>query len=179
MKKYLLFIATFILVFNTGCAQKKSKAVVPAKKQDVTVVQIPENTTNANLLAAIEKPYKGKVVLIDFWATWCGPCMMAMKQIDPIKEKYLKDKKNVAFVYVTGETSPLENFNAAYPNIKGFHYRLTNAQFSALLKSLGIKGIPSYLIINKDGSKAYDNIAEGGYPGDEIITSELDKALTR
>jgi thiol-disulfide isomerase/thioredoxin len=179
MKKNLLFIATFVLIFNSSCAQQKAKPVVSPKKANVTLVQIPENTATDKLLAAIEKPYKGKVILIDFWATWCGPCMMAMKQIDPIKEKYLKEKKDIAFVYVTGETSPLQNFNEVMPTIKGYHYRLTNSQFSGLLKSLGIKGIPSYLVINKDGTKSYDNIAEGGYPGDDIITSEIDKALTK
>lgn len=179
MKRYLFFLVTLVLVCTTGCAQRKAKTVAPAKNPNVVRVQIPEDTKNANLLTAIEKPYKGKVILIDFWATWCGPCMMAMKQIDPIKEKYLKEKKNVVFVYVTGETSPLKNYEAAIPTIKGYHYRLTNAQFSALLKDLGIKGIPSYVLINKNGTKAYDNIAEGGYPGDEILSSEIDKALAR
>ena len=117
--------------------------------------------------------------MIDFWATWCGPCMAAMKSIDPIKEKYLKDKKKVSFVYVTGETSPLADFNKAIPSIKGYHYRLSNAQFKALMSSLGIRGIPSYMIVNKDGSKAYDNIAQGGYPGDDIIIAEVDKALAK
>ena len=174
MKKLITFVAAMMLVTAAGCAQKKT---TQKKTAGVSVVKIPENTPNDGLLDAIKKPYKGKVAVIDFWATWCGPCMAAMKQIDPIKEKYLKDKKKVVFVYVTGETSPLDKFNAAIPSIKGYHYRLTNAQYSALLKSLGIKGIPSYLIVNKDGTKAYDNIAEGGYPGDDIITAEIDKAL--
>ncbi|HCE47453.1 MAG TPA: thioredoxin, partial [Prevotellaceae bacterium] len=117
-----------MLTFTTGCAQKKTSATAtPKKTPGVTVVQVPEKTTNDKLLEAIKKPYKGKVIVIDFWATWCGPCMAAMKQIDPIKEQYLKEKKNVVFVYVTGETSPLANFNAAIPKIKGYHYRLTNA----------------------------------------------------
>ncbi len=177
MKKLILFMVAAMLTFTTGCAQKKTS--VPKKTPGVTLVQIPEKTANENLLDAIKKPYKGKVIVIDFWATWCGPCMAAMKQIDPIKEQYLKEKKNVVFVYVTGETSPLANFNAAIPKIKGYHYRLTNAQYSALLKSLGIKGIPTYLIVGKDGTNVYDNIAEGGYPGDNIITAEIDKALSK
>ncbi len=180
MKKLILFMVAAMLTFTTGCAQKKTSATAtPKKTPGVTVVQVSEKTTNDKLLEAIKKPYKGKVIVIDFWATWCGPCMAAMKQIDPIKEQYLKEKKNVVFVYVTGETSPLANFNAAIPKIKGYHYRLTNAQYSSLLKSLGIKGIPTYLIVGKDGTNVYDNIAEGGYPGDSIITAEIDKALSK
>ena len=105
--------------------------------------------------------------------------MQAMKKIDPIKEQYKKNKKNVVFVYVTGETSPKATWDNAVKNIKGYHYRLTDNQFNTLLKSLGINGIPTYLIINADGSVAYDNISTGGYPGDEIIQAEIDKALAK
>ena len=177
MKRIVLFLAVFALVFGTAAAEKKASATKPAPC--VKVVTLPENTKNEDILNAIKKPYKGTVVVIDFWATWCGPCMAAMKSIDPIKEKYLKDKKKVSFVYVTGETSPLADFNKAIPSIKGYHYRLSNAQFKALMSSLGIRGIPSYMIVNKDGSKAYDNIAQGGYPGDDIIIAEVDKALAK
>lgn len=180
MKKLLFVLSALMLTFSCGCAQKRTAA--PAKKVSttgVTLVKSPSATDGKALLEAIKAPYKGKVALIDFWATWCGPCMMAMKQIDPIKEKYLSGKKDVAFVYVTGETSPLDAFNKAYPSIKGYHYRLSKDQFNNLLKSLGIQGIPTYMIINKDGSVAYDNISMGGYPGDDIITGELDKALSK
>lgn len=188
MRKLFILLAVTLLSFNTSCAQKQTKAATPqatttkAKKlpDGVKLESIAGLTSKAeDIYNAIKAPYKGKVVLIDFWATWCPPCMNAMKSIDPIKEKYLKDKKDVAFVYVTGETSPLDKFNAAIPAIKGYHYRLTNDQFQTLLKHLGIRGIPSYVILNKDGSEAYNNIAEGGYPGDEIITSEINKALNK
>ena len=180
MKKLLLIMSALILACSSSCAQKRT--VTPTKKTNTTggkLVNNPTVTDGKALLEAIKAPYKGKVVVIDFWATWCGPCMMAMKQIDPIKEKYLSAKKDVAFVYVTGETSPIETFNKTYPTIKGYHYRLSKEQFNNLFQSLSIEGIPTYMIINKDGSNAYDNISTGGYPGDDVITSQIDKALIK
>lgn len=173
-----------MLSLSTGCAQKRTttpvkKAVTSQVATGVNLVDNPTATDAKGILNTIKAAYKGKVVLIDFWATWCTPCMMAMKQIDPIKDKYLNAKKNVAFVYITGETSPLQDFNKAIPSIKGYHYRLSKTQFNNLLQDLGIRGIPTYMVLNKDGSVAYDNISTGGYPGDDIITEQIDHALTK
>lgn len=184
MKHFILILSIMMLSLSTGCAQKRTaapaaKSVTTQVAAGVQLVNNPAQTDAKGILQAIKAPYKGKVVLIDFWATWCGPCMMAMKQIDPIKEKYLEAKKNVVFVYITGETSPLQDFNKAIPGIKGYHYRLSKAQFNTLLQDLGIRGIPTYMVINKDGSVAYDNIATGGYPGDDVITEQIDHALTK
>ena len=178
--KQILFIATaLMLVLGTSCSPEKANAQTQERPKDVVVETNPMATEGAEVLKAITAKYQGKVALIDFWATWCGPCMMAMKQIDPLKEQYMKDKKDVVFVYVTGETSPLPNWKTAITKIKGYHYRLSKVQFNNLLQHLGIQGIPSYMVINKDGTTAYDNIAEGGYPGDDVIKAEIDKALTK
>ena len=179
MKHIILFAAVLLMLLNSGCSPEKANAQTQERPKDVIVETNPMATDGIEVLKAITSKYQGKVALIDFWATWCGPCMMAMKQIDPLKEQYIKDKKDVVFVYVTGETSPLAHWNAAIPKIKGFHWRLSKIQFNNLLKYLGIQGIPSYMIVNKDGTTAYDNIAEGGYPGDDVIKSEIDKALTK
>ena len=102
---------------------------------------------------------------------------MAMKEVDAIKPAL--QKKGVEFVYVTGETSPKANWDQMIPNMAGDHYRLTDAQWKDLLTLLQVPGIPSYMIINKDGSKAWDNLNEGGYPGNELLQNELEVALSK
>jgi len=181
MKKLFYVLTLALLLPLSSCAQKSNQAKTnaPQLPEGVSIVNLPKTVDNKKILDAVKTQFKGKVAILDFWATWCGPCMMAMKKIDPIKEQYLKNKKNVAFVYITGETSPKAAWDNAIKNIKGYHYRLSDEQFSSLLKGLGINGIPTYMILNSDGSVAYDNISTGGYPGDETIQAEIDKALTK
>ena len=116
-----------------------------------------------DIFKAIIKDYKGKPLLVDFWATWCGPCKAAMKTILPVKEE-LWGKAN--FVYVTGETSPKALWNKMIPDIHGDHYYVTAAQWETLLKQFGAQGIPAYVVVDKDGNVKNKHI---GYPGNEVI----------
>jgi thiol-disulfide isomerase/thioredoxin len=188
MKK--LFITLAAAIFSMGCyAQEEQKTnnkatiigvqvTADAAKKKPTIKTIDTKVAGGEkILAEIVKQNKDKVLLIDFWATWCGPCRMAMKQIDEIKDALVE--KGCVFVYVTGETSPLEKWNPMIENIDGVHYRLSNKQWGELCTSLSLRGIPSYMIINADGTRAYDNFATGGYPGSEVLKNEVEVALTK
>ena len=76
------------------------------KKTGFTINEVGD-VSNEELFSSIISKYRGKVILVDFWATWCGPCRMANKAMLPLKEE-LKGK-DIVYLYITGETSPLEN----------------------------------------------------------------------
>lgn len=104
---------------------------------------------NEKLLDAIIDRYKGKVIYIDFWATWCGPCRNAIKKIAPLKEEMKND--NVVFLYLTGESSPKKVWENSIPDIRGEHYRLSNSQWEYICKHFEINTIPHYMIVDKYG----------------------------
>lgn len=117
---------------------------------------------------------KGKVVVLDFWATWCGPCTMALPIITEVTSS-LKDK-DVVFLAVNIQETPAQ--------IKEFLEK-KNLKVSVGLDSEGkvaemyqVRGIPQTVIVGKDGNVAEVHI---GFSPDlkESFTKELNDILKK
>ena len=108
------------------------------------------------LFDAIVGRYKGKVVLVDFWNSWCIPCREAISRNEPLKTGELQSDK-IEWVYIANHTSPIEDYNEMIPDIKGHHYRIDKEQWRAMCDKFNITGIPSYVLVLPDGSYSLRN----------------------
>jgi len=126
------------------------------------------------LMEAILSKYKGKVVLVDFWATWCQPCMYAIKESHSLKVKF-KDKK-VTFVYITDISSSKELWKKTIQEIGYEHYFLNKEEMESIAfsKKYGFDGIPTYLLFDSNGELKEKFT---GYPGNDKIQEEIEKLL--
>ncbi len=117
---------------------------------------------------------KGKVVLLDFWATWCGPCKAAMPTIQKISEDY-KGKD----VVVLGVNTWEQKADAAkeYLAKKKFTYGCL-LKGDELAKTYGVTGIPTLVIIGKDGKLASTEVGLSDESG-AVLRKAIDAALAK
>lgn len=101
------------------------------------------------------KPYKGKVVYIDFWAPWCGPCMSEMPNSKVLQQELAG--KDVVFLYI-GLSCAKKSWENTIKDkgMEGEHYFANDNEGKLLSEKFHISGIPHYVLVDKTGKVADD-----------------------
>ena len=121
-------------------------------------------------LPKIVAQHKGKIVFIDFWATWCGPCLTGMKEMESVKPELRE--RGVDFVYITDTSSDTKRWTAYVKQHAGHHYIVPKEQMDDMQIPKYYGAIPHYLIYDRKGRLVK---AISGWSDVESMKEELDK----
>lgn len=146
--------------------------------ENINIYDYRKETKSPDLLSLLTSKYKGKVIYVDSWASWCGPCIVEMPHSVHLQEDYAN--QDVVFVYLCqpdnykndrAKSIILEN------QINGEHY-LMNQQLASPTSYIFKYGgrLPSYLLINKNGEVVDDDAPR---PSSKEIRDKLNELLKK
>jgi len=116
---------------------------------------------------------KGQVVLINFWATWCGPCRKEMPLLEQIQKKYAPLGFTMLGVNVEEDTRMMDTFLKDVP--VSFPILLDPA--NGVSKLYNVSAMPSTVIVDRKGNVRF--VHQGYVPGDESKYQDLIRQLIR
>lgn len=106
------------------------------------------------------KTFKGKVVFLNLWATWCGPCRSEMPSIQKLYDQ--TDKNKVAFVMLSIDESRLEGKVKKFIEDKQFSFPVY-MQSGRLTSQLSVDVIPTTFVVDKNGAIAVKEVGMKNY----------------
>ena len=158
MKHLLMSIASALLAVSVNAGELSGPA------PDITL----KSTTGQNIRLA---DYKGKVVMVNFWASWCGPCRQEM----PLLEKMHNDYKDAGFVLlgvnVDAEAADRDKFLAETP----VTFPVLDDSENTATEVFGVEAMPSSYFVDKNGNLAH--LHKGYKPGEEAAYIAVIKKL--
>ena len=163
MKRVSTLIAIIVVLATAGFAQTKDSSTVAAA--DITPGTLVPDFGFVDFSGKPRKfsEFKGKIVLVDFWATWCGPCLADIPKLKKLKEKY----GPLGFEILGMNSETIGDEDASDPTFakeaavrakqivttRGAIWPQANAA-SALpvaIKTFGVKALPAKVLVDREG----------------------------
>lgn len=162
MKKILVLL---IAVISFSCSQaQKTNFSKEALSEKILSIE-----GNQVAFKDILKKHKGKTLLIEVWASWCGDCVKAMPKLKELQS----NNPNTSYVFISmDKTTDKWKLGIEKHEIKGDHYMANDQMKGVFGKAIDLDWIPRYIIVDKTGKIVIYRAIETDF---EMINSTLKK----
>ena len=182
MRLFIAILTSVSLFFWSGCSSESKKndekaSVVkePTKNEPLVLKSMDgkEITVNATEKGFTFSGYENKVVLVNFFATWCPPCKAEIPHLNNLQEKY---KENFVIISVLLEENKSNEEILSFMKYNNVKYVITNSpeNFKFAKSVGGVKNIPLMFLYDKSGN--YSTHYVGAIP-EEMIDADIKKVL--
>lgn len=147
-------------LFSPG-VEMPTKTALASGVKDLSGIKFKDASGNIVDLGTL----KDKVVFLNFWATWCPPCLAEMPSVNKLYEQF-KDDKDVVFIMVDADSDLAKS--KKYMDKKG--YRLPLYQVASNIPEVIFKGsLPTTVVFDKKGRISYNEAGAANYASDKFI----------
>ncbi len=145
-------VSEYVKVYTNITGDSSPKRVIGSKKIEVETFDLPlesEDGVETNLQDILEQ-HRGSVVYVDFWASWCGPCLQQIPYMKKLHASF--PETDVRFLCISLDTDAIEWKKRIEKNADVFKgsYRITNRR-NSFLNAIRLDYVPRYLIFDRDG----------------------------
>lgn len=142
----IVFLVTAAVLVFSACSSGQEVVAKQGKQVDFTLPDLDGNTVDI-------KDYRGNVVVLNFWATWCPPCRAEIPDFIEVYDSY-KDKNVVFFGISADDFNSLKGFSSEY----GMPYPTLFDEDGEVHYAFRISAIPHTFVLDRDGFEAFNQV---------------------
>ena len=165
MRRFSILLIALALLSVTAC-KRKPALDVSSGKQAAPGFSLTDVDGKALNLADL----KGKVVLLDYWATWCAPCKVEIPHFIEMQKKYGPQGLQIVGLSIDDDAKPVRDFVQKM----GMNYPVAMADEKLTTQYGGILGLPVAFVIDRNGNIVAKHVGE---TKPEVFEQEVQKLL--
>ncbi len=150
-----MFLVLLIAVNINSFSFDKNVSNTKSNTAEAAIIKLGENKAPDFALKSFDgktvklSDYKGKVVIIDFWATWCPPCRKGIPDLISIQDEY---KKDVVIIGISLDSEKTIKDVPGFVKSYGINYPIVYGNEKVVTDYGGIEGIPTAFVVDKKGN---------------------------